>query len=240
MLFVSAAYVLLMLIVERVTKIGMGNAMAGLGGCVALLWAWSMSIVDGDTFAVLVAVLDTQFWLSTHVIIISLGYSATLAAGFLGLAYIVAALAVPGFDAEKRKLVGNLIYGIICFGLLASFFGTVLGGLWGDDSWGRFWGWDPKENGALMIVLWNAVLLHARWGGMIKTRGLAALAVIGNIVTLWSWKGVNAMGVGLHAYAATEDTTMKYILIAIAGHLLILLLAMIPTRFWFSHSDGKA
>jgi ABC-type transport system involved in cytochrome c biogenesis permease subunit len=239
-LFVSAAYVLLMLIVERVTKIGMGNAMAGLGGCVALLWAWSMSIVDGDTFAVLVAVLDTQFWLSTHVIIISLGYSATLAAGFLGLAYIVAALAVPGFDAEKRKLVGNLIYGIICFGLLASFFGTVLGGLWGDDSWGRFWGWDPKENGALMIVLWNAVLLHARWGGMIKTRGLAALAVIGNIVTLWSWKGVNAMGVGLHAYAATEDTTMKYILIAIAGHLLILLLAMIPTRFWFSHSDGKA
>ena len=217
-LFVSAAYVLLMLIVERVTKIGMGNSMAAMGGCVALLWAWSMSIVDGDTFAVLVAVLDTQFWLSTHVIIISLGYSATLAAGFLGLAYIVAALAVPGFTAEKRKTVGNLIYGIICFGLLASFFGTVLGGLWGDDSWGRFWGWDPKENGALMIVLWNAVLLHARWGGMIKTRGLAALAIIGNIVTLWSWKGVNAMGVGLHAYAATEDTTMKYILIAIAGH----------------------
>ena len=238
-LFVSAAYVLLMLIVERVTKIGIGNSLAGLGGCIALLWAWSMSIVDGDTFAVLVAVLDTQFWLSTHVIIISLGYSATLAAGFLGLAYVVAALVVPGFNADRRKTFGNLIYGIICFGLLASFFGTVLGGLWGDDSWGRFWGWDPKENGALMIVLWNAVLLHARWGGMIKTRGLAALAIIGNIVTLWSWKGVNAMGVGLHAYAATEDTTMKYILIAIAGHLFILMLAMIPTRFWFSHASDN-
>ena len=239
-LFVSAAYVLLMLIVERVTKIGIGNSMAGLGGCTALLWAWSMSIIDGDTFAVLVAVLDTQFWLSTHVIIISLGYSATLAAGFLGLAYLVAALAVPRFDADLRRTVGNLIYGIVCFGLLASFFGTVLGGLWGDDSWGRFWGWDPKENGALMIVLWNAVLLHARWGGLIKTRGIAALAVIGNIVTLWSWKGVNAMGVGLHAYAATEDTTMKYILIAIAAHLFILMLAMIPTRFWFSHANDGA
>ena len=80
----------------------------------------------------------------------------------------------------------------------------------------------------------------ARWGGLIKTRGIAALAIIGNIVTLWSWKGVNAMGVGLHAYAATEDTTMKYILIAIAGHLVILLLAMIPTRFWLGYSDGKA
>ena len=239
-LFVSSAYVQLMLIVERVTKIGIGNSLAGLGGCVALLWAWSMSIVDGDTFAVLLAVLDTQFWLSTHVIIISLGYSATLAAGFLGLAYVVAALLVPAFNADHRKTVGNLIYGIVCFGLLASFFGTVLGGLWGDDSWGRFWGWDPKENGALMIVLWNAVLLHARWGGMIKTRGLAALAIIGNVVTLWSWKGVNAMGVGLHAYAATEDTTMKYILIMVAIHLGILLLAMIPTRFWLGYSDGKA
>ena len=83
-------------------------------------------------------------------------------------------------------------------------FGTVLGGLWADDSWGRFWGWDPKENGALMIVLWNAVVLHARWGGIIRDRGLAVLAIIGNIVTGWSWFGVNELGVGLHSYGFTE------------------------------------
>ena len=58
-----------------------------------------------------------------------------------------------------------MIYGTLCFATLFSFVGTVLGGLWADDSWGRFWGWDPKENGALIIVLWNVLVLHARWGG---------------------------------------------------------------------------
>ncbi len=78
--------------------------------------------------------------------------------------------------------------------------GTILGGIWADQSWGRFWGWDPKENGALLIVLWNAIILHARWGGMIKERGLMAMAVFGNIVTSFSWFGVNMLGIGLHSY----------------------------------------
>ena len=94
------------------------------------------------------------------------------------------------------------MYGMVCLALLFSFFGTVLGGLWGDDSWGRFWGWDPKENGALMIVLWNALSLHARWAGLVRERGFAMIAIFGNIITLWSWKGVNVLGVGLHAYSA--------------------------------------
>ncbi len=102
-----------------------------------------------------------------------------------------------------------MTYGTICFAIFFSFIGTILGGLWADDSWGRFWGWDPKENGALMIVIWNAIVLHARWGKMIGERGLAALAVCGNIVTLWSWFGVNEMGVGLHAYGFTEGRASK-------------------------------
>ena len=67
-----------------------------------------------------------------------------------------------------------MVYGIICFATLFSFIGTVPGGIWGDQSWGRFWGWDPKENGALLIVLWNAIILHARWGGLVRERGLMA------------------------------------------------------------------
>ena len=65
------------------------------------------------------------------------------------------------------------IYAITCFAALFSFIGTVLGGIWADQSWGRFWGWDPKENGALIIVLWNVLILHARWGGMVREHGLA-------------------------------------------------------------------
>ena len=105
-----------------------------------------------------------------------------------------------------------MLYGTLCFAIFFSFVGTVLGGLWADDSWGRFWGWDPKENGALMIVLWNALVLHARWGGMVKGRGLATLAVGGNIVTTWSYFGVNELGVGLHAYGASESSTAMWLL----------------------------
>ena len=76
----------------------------------------------------------------------------------------------------------------------------MLGGIWADQSWGRFWGWDPKENGALMIVIWNAALLHARWGGMIRERGLVAMAIFGNAVTAWSFFGTNMLGIGLHSY----------------------------------------
>jgi hypothetical protein len=81
----------------------------------------------------------------------------------------------------------------------------VLGGIWGDYSWGRFWGWDPKENGALMIVIWNALILHARWGGMVKVRGMAVLAVVGNLITAWSYFGTNQLQVGLHSYGFSAE-----------------------------------
>ena len=76
----------------------------------------------------------------------------------------------------------------------------MLGGIWADQSWGRFWGWDPKENGALLIVLWNAIILHARWGGYARDRGIMAMAIFGNVITALSWFGVNMLGVGLHSY----------------------------------------
>ncbi len=240
-LFVSMGMVILMLIVERITKLGIGNVVASLGALLALIWAWTMTIVDGDTFTVMVAVLDTQFWLSTHVICISLGYSATFAAGMLGFAYLIGLLVTPAFaTVQRRRSFVNLIYGIVCFGLFLSFFGTVLGGLWGDDSWGRFWGWDPKENGALMIVLWNAVVLHARWGGLVKDRGIAALAVLGNVIVLWSWKGVNSMGVGLHAYAGTEDDTIQKIILVAVAHVIVAAFVFIPAKFWMSYARESA
>jgi hypothetical protein len=93
--------------------------------------------------------------------------------------------------------------------------------LWADDSWGRFWGWDPKENGALIIVLWNAVVLHARWGGMASGRGMAVLAVAGNIFTGWSWFGVNELGVGLHSYGFTEGVLLALGLFALSQLVII-------------------
>lgn len=238
-LFVTCVVVAAFVSIERFTRMGLGNLLGSILGVAGLMWAWNIALGTEDTFAVLVAVLDTNFWLSTHVICVSLGYSATLAAGALGATYILGGLFTPWLNVVRRQELTRLIYGTVCFGLLFSFVGTVLGGLWADDSWGRFWGWDPKENGALMIVLWNAVVLHARWGGLVRQRGMAALAVIGNAVTAWSWEGVNQLGVGLHAYALSDANKFMMLVIFWAAQFVIAGLALIPQEYWWSQ-DKKS
>jgi len=199
--FVGWGAVILGLILERIYRDGIGNVVASSVGFVTLLVAGGLSL-SGDTMEMLQAVLDTNFWLATHVVIITIGYAATFVAGFLAIVYVVrdfVANKVP-FDKTNRSSLTKMIYGIVCFATLFSFVGTVLGGIWADQSWGRFWGWDPKENGALMIVIWNAAILHARWGGIIRERGLVAMAIFGNAVTAWSFFGTNMLGIGLHSY----------------------------------------
>jgi ABC-type transport system involved in cytochrome c biogenesis permease subunit len=230
-IFIGWAAVLMALMFESIYRLNLGNIAAAVVGFLTLLVAHNLSL-DGDTFIVLQAVLDTQFWLATHVVTINLGYAATYVAGLWGALYILLAHVFPVLDDDSRHKLTRIMYGTLCFAILFSFVGTVLGGLWGDDSWGRFWGWDPKENGALMIVLWNALVLHARWGGMVKARGLASLAVAGNIITTWSYFGVNELNVGLHSYGASERNTSMWLLIFAATQLALIGLGMMPRR-WF-------
>jgi len=117
--------------------------------------------------------------------------------------------------------------------LFAVAVGTILGGIWADQSWGRFWGWDPKENGALIIVLWNALILHLRWGGMIRERGLICCAIGGNIVTSWSWFGVNMLGIGLHSYGFT-DAAFKWLMLFVVSQLGFIVLGSLPAKMWKS------
>ncbi len=244
-IFIGWAAMVIGIIIERIYRVGLGSLVASLAGFVTLLIAYNLAM-DGDTMEMLRAVLDTNFWLATHVVVITLGYAATFFAGVLAIIYILlgvftrilrrpigqvgpraeAALVTGGLlvggtvgavsaglfakglarrpELDFGKALAKMVYGVVCFATLFSFVGTVLGGIWADQSWGRFWGWDPKENGALLIVLWNAVILHARWGGLVRDRGLMNLAVVGNAVTSFSWFGVNMLGVGLHAYGFRE------------------------------------
>ena len=202
--FIGWGAVLAGLIVEAIYKRGTGNILAAAAGTLTLWVAYGLN--TGDTMPVLQAVLDTQFWLATHVISVSLGYVATLVAGLYGIGYLIAQWLAK--DSKKLRELYRCCYGAACFGILFSFVGTVLGGLWADDSWGRFWGWDPKENGALLIVIWNALILHARWDGMVAARGFSILAIGGNIVTAWSWFGTNELGIGLHSYGFTSGVLM--------------------------------
>jgi ABC-type transport system involved in cytochrome c biogenesis permease subunit len=203
---------------------------------------------DGDTMKQVQAVLDTNVWLATHVVCITLGYSATFLAGVLAVAYVLLGVFTPVLTEPKpgrldedspARLLPRMVYAILCFAILFSFVGTVLGGIWADQSWGRFWGWDPKENGAVLIVLWNALILHARWSGIAKRRGVMLLAVFGNVITSWSWFGTNMLGVGLHSYGFM-DSALTWLLVFVISQLLIIAVGNIPLRFWRSFREAPA
>jgi len=231
-LFVGWAAVGLCFLLEKLYKNGIGSVAAGLIGFATLLIAHHLSLT-GDTLEMMRAVLDSNFWLATHVVIVTTGYSSTYLAGFLALIYVARGVFTTTLDARTADSLKRMVYGIVCFATLFSLVGTVLGGIWADQSWGRFWGWDPKENGALIIVIWNALILHARWGGLIKTRGLMALAIFGNVVTSWSWFGTNMLGIGLHSYGFM-DAGFYWLLGFCLSQLALIALANVPLRKWRS------
>ena len=231
------------LILERIYRVGIGSRWPSLAGFVTLIIAHNLAL-GGDTMEMLRAVLDTNFWLATHVVVITLGYAATFVAGLLAITLHLLGCSRPCFtktlgrQLELGKALSKMVYGIVCFATLFSFVGTVLGGIWADQSWGRFWGWDPKENGALLIVLWNALILHARWGGLVRDRGIMNLAVFGNIVTSFSWFGVNMLGIGLHSYGFM-DAAFMWLMIFIGSQVAIIGLGLLPLRFWKSFQAKK-
>ena len=267
--FIGWGAVLLGLVLERIYRIGIGVIVAALIGFVTQVIALNLAI-GGDTMEMMRAVLDSNFWLATHVVTVTIGYSAMFVAGILAVIYVIVgvftprlgyvltkngvvaltALAVPTMGLKGAAVVGaglsneigkitisqalsKMIYGVTCLATLFSFVGTVLGGIWADQSWGRFWGWDPKENGALLIVLWCAVMLHARWGGLVRERGIAVLAIVGNIITSWSWFGVNMLGVGLHAYGFM-DSAFKWLVLFVLSQAALIALGLLPLNMWKS------
>jgi ABC-type transport system involved in cytochrome c biogenesis permease subunit len=226
--FVGWAAVVVGLLLERVHRRGFGTAVASASGFASLLVAHHLA-GTGDTMEMMRAVLDSNFWLATHVVAITVGYSGTFLAGALALGYAVRRHLARSPDPAGTRALVSLTYGVLCFALFFSFVGTVLGGIWADQSWGRFWGWDPKENGALLIVLWNAVILHARLAGLVREQGLMAMAIVGNAVTSLSWFGVNMLGVGLHAYGFM-DSALWPLAAFVASQLLLAALALVPRR----------
>ncbi len=214
-LFISGVAVLAALIVERIDRRRIAVAFAAAIGAAGLFLAARYEAKEAfdngsDTMPQLVAVLDTNFWLSTHVTTVTIGYSAGLLAALLAHVYVLGKLfGLKKNDTSWYRAVARMTYGVICFGLLFSVVGTILGGVWANDSWGRFWGWDPKENGALMICLFELAILHARMGGYIRDLGLCTAAVFGGTIVAFSWWHVNLLGVGLHSYGFTHGLLGK-------------------------------
>jgi len=208
-LFISAGCVLVAMAIELMNRQRIALALStvlGAGGMfLSYKYEFKEAITAGDTMPSLVAVLDTNFWLATHVTIITMGYAAGLLASAIAHVWLVGKIfGLRKGDHAFYKSIARMVYGVLCFGLLLSVVGTILGGVWANYSWGRFWGWDPKENGALLICIWELMILHARMAGFIRERGLAVMAIVGGLVVAFSWWGVNLLGIGLHSYGFTS------------------------------------
>ena len=205
-LFVTAVSVVVSLVIEFINKQKIGLAIGSLLGLTGTFLANKYEIKEGsDTMTSLVAVLDSNYWLSMHVTTVTIGYAAGLLACAMAHTYILCKLiGVKKGNSEFYKGISGMVYGILCFGLFFSVVGTILGGIWANDSWGRFWGWDPKENGALMIILAELAILHARMGRYIRDLGICMSAIAVGCIIAFSWWGVNLLGVGLHSYGWTS------------------------------------
>ena len=226
-IFVGFIAVFLGLLIEYYNRQWLGIVTAAISGT-ALLFIANKYSAEGDTLKVLVAVLNSNFWLATHVTTITMGYAATCVGGLLGHIWLVQA--VFRKDSQTLDKTYKTTLGILGVALTLTFLGTNLGGIWADQSWGRFWGWDPKENGALMIVLWTALLFHAKAAQMIGPLGLAVGAVIGMMVVMWAWFGVNLLSVGLHSYGFTSGIAASLIIYAVFEIIFLLVTTFFISR----------
>lgn len=164
---------------------------------VSLILADSQPVALDRSIQPLVPVLQSNFWLTTHVLTICLSYAAFLLA--VGVAHIALGHIIAG--KLPSAALYNYIYRTLQVGVLLLAVGTILGGVWANYSWGRFWDWDPKETWALVALLSYLVILHGRiagrWGGF----GLAIGSILGFISIVMAWYGVNfVLGAGLHSY----------------------------------------
>lgn len=164
---------------------------------VSLILGDSLPVILDSSIQPLVPVLRHNFWLTTHVLTITSSYAAFALA--LGVAHIILGKIVWG--REVSATLYQYLYRAMQVGVLLIGIGTILGGVWANYSWGRFWDWDPKETWALIAFLSYLAVLHGRiagwWGGF----GLAVGSVLGFLSVLMAWYGVNfVLGKGLHSY----------------------------------------
>lgn len=146
-------------------------------------------------------VLRSSFWLTTHVLIITISYAAFFLAFAIGDVLLFYYLKNEQKYARQIQTGTQAVYRALQIGIVLLAFGIILGGIWADYSWGRFWGWDPKETWALIALLGYVALLHGRLVGWVKNFELAAGAIVSFALVIMAWYGVNfVLGAGLHSY----------------------------------------
>jgi len=174
-------------------------------------------------------VLRSNFWLTIHVLTITLSYAAFLLS--LGIGHVCLwTLWAHGKDPDRLKRQTRLLYRVVQVGVVLLAAGTILGGVWANYSWGRFWGWDPKETWALIALLGYVAILHGRLSGWLKDTGFTIGVVSAFLGVLMAWYGVNfILGVGLHSYGFSKGG-LPYVTAFVAVEVLLVTIVGLKAR----------
>jgi len=196
---------------------------ANIVGVICLIVASLAPTILDPSLQPLEPVLRSNMWLTIHVLTITLSYSTfflALLLGDVGLLYFLK----DGADKKANDLA-QATYRVIQVGVVLLFAGTVLGGIWADYSWGRFWGWDPKETWAFIAFMGYMAILHAKKAGYIRNFGFLVSVVVAFSLVVMAWYGVNyVLGVGLHSYGFGGGG-IPFVAAFIAIHLIYIIFA---------------
>lgn len=210
MLWLPFVGVGLALLFERIYRVRLFGLAAAILSFVTLLLADHLPL--NPSISPVVAVLRSNLWLTIHVLAIVASYGAlalaTVLAHLYGAFFLAGGRRHPALDSMELFLYRAIQVGVV---LLAS--GIILGGVWANASWGRYWGWDPKETWALITLLWFLALLHGRFAGWIRGMGLALSTIGGFFLLLMTYYGVSFYLVGLHSYAGGNAKPLPPLLV---------------------------
>ena len=199
--WVAWGVILFSCILEAIYKFRFILFAGAMVGLVSLVMADSAPAVLDPSLQPLEAVLRSNYWLIVHVMTITISYAAFFLAFGLGDVGLYYYFKGEKENQEKIKAIVKAIYRAKQIGVCFLAPGIILGGIWADESWGRFWGWDPKETWALIVLLGYIAILHGRLVGWIKDFGMVVSGVLTFSLVIMAWYGVNfVLGAGLHSY----------------------------------------
>jgi cytochrome c-type biogenesis protein CcsB len=204
---------------------------AGLMGFICL--AFSENLPIDPAINPLVPVLAHTYWLSVHVMTVMLSYSAFAVAMALGHVMLLVELVFQRQRVDVLTSLSKLLYKTLQVGILFLAAGIIFGAIWANESWGRYWGWDPKETWSLITFFVYLAIIHARFAGWLRHFGLAATAILGFLAVVMTYYGVNyILAAGLHSYGFSEGGQF-YVAIYATIELVIVAAA------WFRYRSAK-
>jgi len=227
LVFMAWGIAVIGLVLEAIYRRGYFGMAAGATGFLTLAFAEHLPI--DSSINPLVPVLANTAWLSIHVMTIMLSYSAFALAMAMGHIVLALQLFRPG-KTEQLRALSHLLYKTLQVGVLFLAAGIAFGAIWANASWGRYWGWDPKETWSLITFFVYMVLVHARFAGWMDSFGLAAGSVLAFLAVLMTYYGVNfILGTGLHSYGFASGGA-HYVVAYVAAEVALIVAALVRYR----------